>query len=259
VSADPPGPDAAAGSIRPLLPQPSARVQHARRLFGGIAPGYDLMSEVLSFGQNRRWRAFLVSRVALPRGARVLDVATGTASVAIDVAKEVGARVVGLDQSEPMLRAGRARLARDGAGDRVSLLLGRAEGLPFADGTFDAVTFTYLLRYVDDPAATLAELARALRPGGVMASLEFHVPSDPVLRAGWHVHTTVGLPALGLVASRDWYRAGRFLGPSIRDFWRRHPMEDQVRMWRAAGIQRVWARPMRLGAAVVMWGVKREG
>ena len=242
-----------------MIARPSARVRHARRLFAGIAPGYDLMSEVLSFGRNRRWRAFMVSRVPVSGGARILDVATGTASVAIDLARAEGARVLALDQSEPMLRGGRARLARTGFGDRVSLVHGQAERLPFPDETFDAVTFTYLLRYVDDPAATLAELARVLRPRGVLASLEFHVPPGPLWRAGWYLHTRVGLPAVGLLASREWYRAGRFLGPSISEFWRRHPLKEQARMWRAAGIERVWARSMTLGSAVVMWGVKGEG
>jgi demethylmenaquinone methyltransferase/2-methoxy-6-polyprenyl-1,4-benzoquinol methylase len=186
-------------------------------------------------------------------------VATGTASVAIDLAGVGQAGVVALDQSEPMLRGARTRLARAGREERISLVLGRAELLPFPAQTFDAVTFTYLLRYVDDPAATLAELVRVLRPAGVLASLEFHVPPGPLWRAGWYLHTRVGLPAVGLLASRDWYRAGRFLGPSISEFWRRHPMEEQVRMWRAAGIGRMWARPMTLGSAVVMWGIKGEG
>lgn len=240
------------------MARPSSRVRHARRLFAGVAPGYDLMSEVLSFGQGRRWRAFLVSRVPRTVGGRVLDVATGTASVAIDLVRESGARVVGLDQSQQMLRAASTRLARNGLEDRVSLVLGHAERLPFPEESFDAVTFTYLLRYVDDPAATVAEMARVLSPGGLLASLEFHVPSPPLLRAGWLLHTTVGLPALGLVASREWYRAGRFLGPSIRRFSARYPLEEQARMWRAAGIERVWARPMSLGSAVVMWGVKGD-
>jgi demethylmenaquinone methyltransferase / 2-methoxy-6-polyprenyl-1,4-benzoquinol methylase len=228
-------------------------------LFAGIAPRYDLMSEVLSFGRNRRWRAFMVSRVPASGADRILDVATGTASVAIDLAGVGRAGVVALDQSEPMLRGARARLARAGRGERISLALGRAELLPFPAQTFDAVTFTYLLRYVDDPAATLAELVRVLRPAGMLASLEFHVPPGLLWRAGWYLHTRVGLPAVGLLASRDWYRAGRFLGPSISEFWRRHPMEEQVRMWRAAGIGRMWARPMTLGSAVVMWGTKGEG
>lgn len=216
----------------------------------GIAPGYDRMAEVLSLGRERRWRDFLVSRVPVPRGAPTLDVATGTGAVARELVRRWGARVVGLDQSESMLRGGR---------NGVPLVLGRAERLPFPDRTFDAVTFTYLLRYVDDPGETLGELARVLRPGGTMASLEFHVPPAPGWRAGWYLHTRVGLPLLGLLHSREWYRAGRFLGPSISGHVRRYPLPEQARMWRAAGMGRVWGRTMTLGSAVVMWGVKGGG
>lgn len=233
---------------------PSERVRHARALFAGIARGYDGMSEVLSFGQNRRWRGFLVSRLQLPAGSVVLDVATGTAAVAIELARDRGPRVVGVDQSAPMLRSGQRRAAAEGV--EVPLVLGRAEALPFDDAVFDGVTFTYLLRYVDDPEATLRELARVLRPGGVMASLEFHVPQHPVWRAGWHAHTRLGLPLLGLAASAQWYGAGRFLGPSISAFVRRYPLAEQGRMWRRAGMRRVWGRTMTFGSAAVMWGVK---
>lgn len=234
----------------------SPRVRHARRLFEGIASGYDVMGEILSFGQNRRWRRFLVSRVSAGAGSRILDVATGTGAVAIDLARRTGARVVGLDQSEPMLRSGRARIRRAGHRDRVSLVLGRAERLPFPDASFDALTFTYLLRYVDDPRATLAELARVVRPGGVMASLEFHVPGHPLWRAGWWLHTRMGLPLVGRAASRQWYEAGRFLGPSISRFVRDHPLEGQAGMWRDAGLARVRARMMSAGSGVVLWAVK---
>jgi demethylmenaquinone methyltransferase / 2-methoxy-6-polyprenyl-1,4-benzoquinol methylase len=235
----------------------SPRVAHARRLFAGIARGYDVMGEVLSFGQNRRWRRFLVSRMPTAPGSLVLDVATGTGAVAIDLARRPGVRVVGLDQSPEMLRRGRADVARAAPDGAVSLVLGRAEWLPFPSDVFDAVTFTYLLRYVDDPAATLAEIARVLRPGGALGSLEFGVPSNDVLRAGWFVHTRLALPVLGAAFSREWHRAGRFLGPSISDWDRRFPLPRQARLWRDAGIDDVRVRPMSFGAGVVMWGRKR--
>src|SRR5205823_4344136 len=107
-------------------------------------------------------RRFLVSRI--PPGSRVLDVATGTGMVAAELEKR-GCRVVGLDQSDSMLRRA--------ATNATPFVQGQAEQLPFADGSFDAVTFTYLMRYVDDPAATLAELGRVVRAGGTMACLEF--------------------------------------------------------------------------------------
>jgi len=165
----------------------SARTRHARRLFAGIPSNYDLIAEVLSFGQNGRWRRTMVATVraglestgreGLP--VRVLDVATGPASVAIDVARALpSARVVGIDQSPEMLGAGVARVRAASLNGRVRFVLGRGERLPFPDGAFDAVTFTYLLRYVDDPAATLRELTRVLRDGGALGNLEFAVPTN---------------------------------------------------------------------------------
>ncbi len=198
-----------------------------------------------------------MSRVNAIPGSWVLDVATGTGLVARELVRGRNIRVVGLDQSEPMLRrAAEASLAA-GPVERIAFVRGRADRLPFPDGAFDGVTFTYLLRYVDDPGVTLAELARVLRPGGVMAGLEFHVPEDPYLRAGWSLYTRTVLPAVGWVVSPAWLRTGRFLGPNIVEFYRRYPLPVQVRMWQEAGIGRVRTKVMTLGAAVVTWGIKR--
>jgi demethylmenaquinone methyltransferase/2-methoxy-6-polyprenyl-1,4-benzoquinol methylase len=182
----------------------------------------------------------------------VLDVATGTGLVCRELVRSGRAEaVVGLDPSEGMLRH-----ARRPEGPSIALVRGRAESLPFADGTFDALTVTYLLRYVDDPAATLRELARVVRPGGVIASLEFGVPPHPAWRASWWMYTRFVMPAIGLTVSLDWYRVGRFLGPSIEAFWDRHPLPRQLAMWREAGIAPVRWRRMSLGGGVVMWGVR---
>ena len=214
------------------------------------------MGAVLSLGQDPRWRRFLVSRVRPIPGSWALDVATGTGLVARELARR-NLRVAGLDQSEGMLRRGADAVSRTPLGDRISFVRGRAERLPFLDETFDAVTFTYLLRYVDDPAAVVAELVRVLRPGGTMASLEFHVPDDPWLRLGWRAYTTAVLPAVGWTVSPAWFRTGRFLGPSIAEFERRFPLPVQVRWWQEAGMRHVRTRVMSAGAAVVTWAVKR--
>jgi len=175
--------------------------------------------------------------------------------VAAALVRRYGCSVVGLDQSEDMLS--RARPLVGSVYDE--LVRGEAERLPFEDGSFDALSFTYLLRYVDDPAATMRELARVVRPGGRIAMLEFFVPPRPVLYPAWWLYTRVGLPSLGRLVSRDWYEVGRFLGPSIDGFWSRHPLPEVVEMWRAAGIESVEARKMSLGGGVVMWGVRENG
>ncbi|HYM66916.1 MAG TPA: class I SAM-dependent methyltransferase, partial [Patescibacteria group bacterium] len=148
----------------------------AAELFKDLGPRYDALAEVLSFGQNGRWRAELVEHIAGASPRRILDVATGTAGVAISLARATGADITGVDISEPMLARGRQRVRDAGLAGRIDLQVARAEDLPFSGESFDAVSFTYLLRYVEDPAAAVAELARVLRPGGVMASLDFYVP-----------------------------------------------------------------------------------
>jgi demethylmenaquinone methyltransferase/2-methoxy-6-polyprenyl-1,4-benzoquinol methylase len=236
----------------------TARKRHALELFAGLGPAYDRMGAVLSLGQDPRWRSALVARVRAAPAERVLDVATGTGLVAEELVRRHGCSVVALDQSEAMLAAARAKLAADPAvAARVELVRGEAERLPFLDAEFDALTFTYLLRYVDDPLLTLRELARVVRPGGTIASLEFGVPSRP-WRAPWLLYTRIGLPALGSVASPAWYRVGRFLGPSISAFYSRHPLEDLPALWRAAGIQGVRVLRMSRGTGVVIWGTRAD-
>src|SRR4051794_38989382 len=226
----------------------------ARELFAPLGPTYDRYANLLSFGQDPRWRRFLVSRMDVNRDATVLDVATGTAAVAIANVRRNGCRVVGIDRSPEMLAAGRARVERAGLADRIELREGRAESLPFDDASFDALTFTYLLRYVEDPAATLGELARVVRPGGTIAALEFGVPPAPVWRALWELWVRVGLPGAGRVISPGWADVGDFLGPSIRGFYDRYPLPKLGRLWNEAGIRDVRWQGLSLGGGVVTWG-----
>ncbi len=229
----------------------SPRKREALELFSGLPSRYDALSAALSFWQDPRWRRALISAVEPAPGDRVLDVATGTGMVAAELLSRCDCSVVGIDQSAAMLAAARRRFAT-GAQRRVELVEGQAEALPFPDGSFDALTFTYLLRYVDDPPATMRELARVVRPGGRVASLEFGVPPWAPARAAWRLYTAVGLPALGRLASREWAEVGRFLGPSIRGFYERHPVERIVGYWREAGLEDVQVRRMSLGGGIVM-------
>ncbi|MGH2893857.1 MAG: class I SAM-dependent methyltransferase, partial [Solirubrobacteraceae bacterium] len=219
-------------------------------LFEGLPRRYDRTGAVMSFGQDPRWRTAMVDAVDPRPGQRILDVATGTGMVAFALAAR-GAQVTALDQSEAMLAVARAR-GRSHPG--VTFVHGEAERLPFDDASFDAVTFTYLLRYVDDPAATLRELARVVKPGGRIGMVEFGVPEHPALRQLWRIHTRAGLPLLGRAVSTAWYEVGRFLGPNIEQFHTAHP--DLPELWTAAGIQGVGQRRMSFGAGLVMWGVR---
>jgi demethylmenaquinone methyltransferase / 2-methoxy-6-polyprenyl-1,4-benzoquinol methylase len=225
----------------------------AVELFAPLGPTYDKYARLFSFGQDPRWRRLLVSRVEAGRDDTVLDVATGTAAVAIELVRRTGCRVVGIDQSREMLQTGRRRVEAEGLNDRIELVEGAAERLPFEDASFDALTFTYLLRYVEDPAAAMRELARVVKPGRVIAMLEFGLPRG-LARPAWELYVRIGLPLLGALVSPGWRRVGSFLGPSIRDFHGRHDLPE---LWAAAGIDNVRSRRLSLGGGLVMWGQRQ--
>ncbi len=235
------------------------RNRFAQGLFTPLPQRYDRLAEILSMGQNGRWRTALIDRVAPMAGVRVLDVASGTAGVAIELAERTSCDIVGVDLTEAMLTQGRVNVARHGLSRRIALVVGQAEQLPYADGAFDALMFTYLLRYVDDPATTLRELARVVKPGGVMASLDFFLPPNPFWRFMWWLYTRMVLPLGGLVTGgKDWFDVGRFLGPNISQHYRKYPLPFLEDAWRRAGFDDVGFRIMSLGGGLVMWGTRRR-
>lgn len=237
-----------AGAIR------TPPTRFTRGLFAGLPARYDRLAAILSLGQDRRWRREMIDHVVTAAPALVLDVATGPAGVALDLARRLPGRVVGVDLSAAMLAQGRRNVTEAGLDGRIALLLGQGERLPFPDASFDALTFTYLLRYVADPAATLVELARVVRPGGAVASLEFAVPPNRWWRWSWRLYTRLVLPVGGaLLGGRPWYTVGRFLGPNIDDHYRRFPVAATIAAWEAAGLTDVGVRRMSLGGGLVMW------
>jgi demethylmenaquinone methyltransferase/2-methoxy-6-polyprenyl-1,4-benzoquinol methylase len=233
------------------------RNRFAQDLFTPLPQRYDRLAEVLSMGQNGRWRRAMVDHIAPSAPGRVLDVASGTAGVALQLASRTPADVVGVDLTMGMLGQGRRNVAGAGLAERVQLVAGRAEQLPFPDRAFDALTFTYLLRYVDDPQATLRELARVVKPGGAVASLEFYLPPSRFWRMWWWLYTRLLLPAGGwLTGGREWFRVGRFLGPNISGHYAKYPLSRTEDAWRQAGFVNVGARVMSLGGGLVMWGTR---
>ena len=236
------------------------RNHFAQHLFTPLPARYERLAELLSFGQNGRWRRAMVDRIEPRAGGLVLDVASGTAGVAIALGRRTTARIVGIDLTEQMLRQGQRNVQEAGLRPRISLITGRAEQLPFPDASFDALTFTYLLRYVDDPQATLAELARVVKPGAKVASLEFNEPPSPFWRAAWWLYTRTALPLGGLLTGgREWLVVGRFLGPNISAHYRRYPVSWTVAAWRKAGFTDVGVKVMSLGGGLVMWGTRSGG
>ena len=221
----------------------------ARGLFAPLGPTYDRYANLLSFGQDPRWRQFLVSRLPVGPSDNVLDVACGTGAVALELVRQKGCSVVGVDQSPEMLAEARQRV-----GERVRLVEASAQELPFEDASFDGLTAAYLLRYLDDLPAGLRELARVLRPGATMSLLDFGVPPRPVPRVAWDLWVDVGLPLAGRAISPGWHEVGRFLGGSIREFDQRWPVPQLVAAVGEAGFEDVQARRLSLGGCTVLWG-----
>lgn len=239
-----------------LLPP---RKAHALDLFAKLPRQYDEMGWLLSFGEDRRWRRTMVAQIAASPADRILDVATGTGLVAAELVRRYGCSVVGVDQSEDMLSRARRRLASEPhLARRIELVTAEAERLPFADNEFDGITVGYLLRYVDDPAVVIRELARVVKPGGTIASLEFGVPSWRPAHAFWKAYTRYAMPAAGRLVSRGWREVGRFLSHSIPEYYERYPIPRQCDFWHDAGIRSVEVRRMSFGAGVVMWGTRQD-
>ena len=199
------------------IPDPDQPNRFAQQLFTPLPDRYDRLAEILSMGQNGRWRKAMVDQVVGDHPDLVLDVASGTAGVAIQLADRTGARIIGLDLTLEMLRQGKRNVADHLVSERVQLVAGRAEQTPFGDARFDALTFTYLLRYVDDPQATLTELARLVKPGGAVASLEFLLPKSRFWRFWWWGYTRLLLPAGGWVTGgREWFEVESSSAPTSR-------------------------------------------
>ncbi len=233
------------------------RNRFAQQLFTPLPQRYDRLAEVLSMGQNGRWRRTMIDRIVPTSPGKVLDVASGTAGVALQLARRTSSNVVGVDLTEGMLARGRQNVSKAGLSGRIQLVAGRAEQLPFPDEAFDALTFTYLLRYVDDPQATLRELARVVKPGGAVASLEFFVPPSRFWHFWWWLYTRLLLPAGGwATGGREWFGVGRFLGPNISQHYRKYPLSWTEDAWRGAGFENIGVRVMSLGGGLVMWGTR---
>ncbi len=242
------------------IPEQEDANRFAQTLFTPLPGRYDRLAALLSMGQNGRWRRAMVDHIVPDQPELILDVASGPAGVAIQLANRTRARVVGVDLTLDMLRQGQRTVAERGMANQVLLVAGRAEQTPFADGTFDALTFTYLLRYVDDPQATLIELARLVKPGSAVASLEFLLPQSRFWRFWWWGYTRLLLPAgAWLTGGKAWFAVGRFLGPNISAHYRRYPVDWTIEAWRRAGFTDVGVRRMSLGGGLIMWGRRASG
>jgi demethylmenaquinone methyltransferase/2-methoxy-6-polyprenyl-1,4-benzoquinol methylase len=224
------------------------------QMFDAIAPRYDLVNRLISLGIDQSWRRRTVRSLALGPGARVLDVATGTADLALMTAAMVpDANLVGLDPSEKMLEIGRAKVAAKGLAGRVELVLGDAEQLPFENAAFDGVTIAFGIRNVPNRARGLAEMARVTKPGGRVAILELSEPRGGILGplARFHVHTVVPYVGALLSGAREY----RYLQRSIAAF---PPADEFSELMRANGFEVLEQTALTFGVCHLYVGTPRR-
>jgi len=196
----------------------SEKGERIRAMFGSIAPRYDLLNRLLSLGIDRRWRRFAVGKIALRGPGRVLDVATGTGDVALEIAAQTPASVsiVGIDFTPEMIDLGRVKVQQSRHSGRISLQVAPCEEIPFEDGSFDAATISFGIRNVVDRFKGLSEMRRVLKHDGKIVILEFSTPTMPVFRSLYHFYFLKMLPKIGGAFSR--FSAYQYLPDSVLEF-----------------------------------------
>lgn len=189
--------------ITPYKNSTDGKKKQVAQMFDSISGTYDGLNRVISWGSDIKWRKFVVEKIAELRPQKVLDVATGTGDLAIALTEIDGVKVVGLDISEGMLTVGREKIAKKQLSNRVELILGDSENLPFADNYFDAVTVAFGVRNFENLEKGLSEIFRVIRPGGRLVVLETSVPEKFPFRQGYFAYTKFVMPLIGKVFSKD--------------------------------------------------------
>jgi len=229
---------------------------YVRNLFSKVPLEYDALLTLLTFGQDRHWRDFVVKRSNPRTEGMVLDVATGTGLLAADLAGAIGegGLVVGVDLTLSMLQTARARLRARGLGPKTDWVLARAENLPFTDDSFDSATISLALRNVTDAKKTLREMARTTAPGGAVISLDFTRPSNRLFRLVYYDYLLGLFPFFGRIVSQAWGRTLAYLGRSIL---RARTGEQVAWLMSSEGLSNVESFPLTGGVVCAVYGKKR--
>lgn len=232
-----------------------AKAWYVRNLFSKVPLEYDGLLGLLTFGQDRRWRNFVV-RKSCPTNGFSLDVATGTGLLAAELARATGngGIVIGVDLTLSMLRTARSRLERRGLGSKTDWVLARAENLPFINDSFRSATISLALRNVSDAQKTLDEMARTTSPGGAVISLDFARPPNQLFRLVYYDYLLGLFPLFGRMVSEAWGRTLAYLGRSIM---RARTGEQIAGLMSSAGLSNAESFPLTAGIVCAVYGKKR--
>lgn len=233
-----------------------AKARYVRSLFSKVPLEYDILLGLLTFTQDRRWRAYVVSRTKPLNDDKILDVATGTGLLAADFARTVSPKgfVVGVDLTQSMLKTARWRLQSKGLGDRVDWVLARAENLPFRDDCFGSASISLALRNVSSAQLTFREMSRATVPGGVVMSLDFARPHNRLFQVFYYDYLLGVFPFFGRMVSEAWGRTLSYLGRSIL---RARTGEQIANLLRDEGLVDTVSVPLTAGIVCAVYGTKR--
>ena len=235
------------GNVNPYKDSDQSKREQVERMFDTISKEYDGLNRVISFGIDVKWRKKVVNKVAATQPKRILDVATGTGDLAINLAKTDAEEIIGLDISAGMLNVGKEKVAAKNLDDRIKMVQGDSENLPFEDDYFDAITDAFGIRNFETLEKGLAEILRVLKPGGIFVILETSVPTKFPFKQGYGLYTKTLLPLIGRVFSKD-RDAYAYLSESASVF----PYGEKLNnILRKIGFTHVEANPQTMGVATI--------
>ncbi|RXG15838.1 demethylmenaquinone methyltransferase/2-methoxy-6-polyprenyl-1,4-benzoquinol methylase [Leeuwenhoekiella aestuarii] len=235
------------GSVNPYKNSDRSKREQVEQMFDTISGEYDGLNRVISFGIDIKWRKKVVKMVAATRPQRILDVATGTGDLAINLAETKAKKIIGLDISVGMLNVGKEKISAKNLDQTIEMVQGDSENLPFEDNYFDAITVAFGIRNFETLEKGLAEILRVLKPGGIFVILETSVPTKTPFKQGYGIYTKTLLPLIGRVFSKD-REAYAYLSESASVF----PYGEKLNnILRKIGFTHVKDHPQTMGVATI--------
>ncbi len=234
-------------TITPYKDSTLSKKEQVTQMFDTISGNYDGLNRVISMGIDKKWRLKVLKLVSAQNPQTVLDIATGTGDLAILMAQTQAKTIIGLDLSKEMLAVGKKKIAERNLQQRIEMVQGDSENIPFPDNHFDAITVSFGIRNFETLEKGLAEILRVLKPGGIFVILETSVPTNPIYKLGYSAYTKLFLPLIGKIFSKDKNAYG-YLSESANNF----PYGEKLnQILRKVGFANVKAMPQSMGVATI--------